>query len=285
MAKQRFLAPDRAKVDRSVFDHPVFAEFDFAKPWLLAEQWPDLCELNDRLSERLSQEGLPSTRLVPQTPALLADGLHYEQRIAEGRLATRESNWHDLLNALIWMRHPAIKRAMNRRQCADIDRIGSKERTRAQAALTHFDEAGAVVVLRDPERIAAWDRHDWAGLFIGLEADDIAVSIVGHALLEHRLEPDRLLVGKAWVWCDAQPQSRLELILRASAEQIEQGDALNDPLYLRPFPMMGLPGWHVDAGSEAFYREAPCFQPIRAGRSYPAPSLLAASSGGCAESR
>ncbi|WP_225444671.1 DUF3025 domain-containing protein [Pseudomarimonas arenosa] len=274
MAKQRFVAPTRAKLDRSVFDHPVFAEFEFAKPWLQSTDWPGLVELNDRLSERLSNEGLPSTRLVAQTPGLLADGLHYEQRIAEGRLATREENWHDLLNALIWMRHPAIKRAMNARQCRDIALVGSKQRTRAQAALTHFDEAGAVVVLRDAERTAAWDRHDWAAVFMDLQAADIAVSIVGHALLEHRLEPDRLLVGKAWVWFDPQPQAHLEQILQVCAEQIAVGSALNDPLDLRPFPMMGLPGWHADAGQPAFYREAPCFQPVRAGRTYPDPSML-----------
>ena len=48
---------------------------------------------------------------VAQTPALLADGLHYEQRIAErGEIATREGNWHDLLNALIWLRFPRTEK-------------------------------------------------------------------------------------------------------------------------------------------------------------------------------
>ena len=42
-------------------------------------------------------------RFEAQTPTLLADGLHYEQRIAERRvIATREGNWHDLFNAMIW---------------------------------------------------------------------------------------------------------------------------------------------------------------------------------------
>ena len=85
-------------------------------------------------------------RFVAQTPALLADGLHYEQRIAErGAIATRERNWHDLLNALVWMRYPAIKQALNRRQMTEIARMGPKQRSRAQYAMTHFDEAGVIV--------------------------------------------------------------------------------------------------------------------------------------------
>lgn len=276
MARQRFIAPTRSEIDGSVFDHPVFAEFAFAQPWLKSDCWPDLLELDLALAERLAALALPPTRLVAQTPALLTDGLHYEQRIAEGRLATRECNWHDLLNALIWMRHPRIKRAMNRRQCQDIAKVGVKERTRAQAALTHFDEAGAVVVLRDRRRIGAWDKHDWPGLFLDLQPDEVAVSIVGHALLEHRLEPDRLLVGKAWVWLDPAPHERLEEILQACAKQIADASVLNDPLELRPFPMMGLAGWHPHAGRPEFYREAPCFQPVRVGRSYPPPSSLVA---------
>ena len=274
MARQRFIAPQRAAIDRSVFDHPVFAEFAFAQSWLKADRWPDLQTLDSALAERLAEFGLPRTRVVAQTPVLLADGLHYEQRIAEGQLATRECNWHDLLNALVWMRHPRLKRAMNLRQCQDIAKVGVKQRTRAQAALTHFDEAGAVVVLRDRHRIDAWNRHDWQSLFLDLSPDAVAVSIVGHALLEHRLEPDRLLVGKAWVWLDAKPHERLEGVLQACARQIAEGEALNDPLELRPFPMMGLAGWHPHAGTPGFYAEAPCFQPVRVGRTYPSPSSL-----------
>src|SRR5215471_14644505 len=58
-------------------------------------------------------------RFVAQTDALLADGLHYEERIArDGKVATREGSTHDLFNALIWLSHPALKRAMNARQAA-----------------------------------------------------------------------------------------------------------------------------------------------------------------------
>jgi hypothetical protein len=46
---------------------------------------------------------------------------------------------------------------------------------------------------------------------------------------------------------------------------------LNDPQELRPLPVSGVPGWHANTGDESFYTAAPCFQPLRAGRTYPAP--------------
>src|SRR5574337_687723 len=73
--------------------------------------WPSIDRLNNGLRAGSGH------RFVAQTPALLADGLHYEQRIAErGEIATREHNWHDLLNALVWLRHPTLKQALNRRR-------------------------------------------------------------------------------------------------------------------------------------------------------------------------
>jgi hypothetical protein len=186
-------------------------------------------------------------------------------------LATREDNWHDLLNALVWRRHAAIKWAMNRRQAADVAAVGSRQRTRGQCALTHFDEAGVLLVLRDPARLNAWDRHDWPGLFLGLGNEEFAVAVIGHALLEHALDPARLLVGKALVAVADRPAEALPRALAAAAEAIAQGRLLADPAELRPLPLMGFPGWHAQAGQADFLAAAPCFQPLRAGRRYPAP--------------
>jgi hypothetical protein len=249
----RFVAPPRAAVSPAVFAHPVFAEYRHWRGLLAAPDWPGLDLLN-RLFDYPPALGL---RAVAQTPALLEDGLHYEARIAErGQLATREANWHDLLNALVWRRHPAIKRAMNRRQVADVARIGARERTRGQCALTHFDEAGVVLLLRDPARLAAWDRHDWPGLFTGLAEGDFAIAVIGHALLEHALDPARLLVGKALAALHPQPAGELPTVLAAIARGIADGTLLDDPQGLRPLPLMGLPGWHAQAGEAGFLASA-----------------------------
>ncbi|MEO6689175.1 MAG: DUF3025 domain-containing protein, partial [Dokdonella sp.] len=221
---------------------------------------------------------------------LLADGLHYETRIAERELlATRACNTHDFFNGLIWLRHPVLKRALNSRQVADIRVVGPKQRTRGQCALTHFDEAGAIVWLADPELLPMWDAHDWAGLFLRERAawgDRIAVTVFGHALIEHVWTGSPLSTAKAVVV--RVPASALAglcegegSIVRcwpaaeaAVARAIESGELLTDPQESRPLPLAGIPGWHGANTMAAFYRDAPCFRPLRAGRCYPPPFAL-----------
>jgi hypothetical protein len=266
----RFRSPPRDAVDRAVFDTPAFSRFALWHELLTAAEWPAFEVLNRALVEACDAAGVPPRRLQAQTPALLADGLHYETRIAvRGIIASRPQHWHDLLNALAWVAYPRIKHALNQRQAADVEIHGPRQRSRAQCALTHFDEAGVVLLLRDADRLAAWDRHDWPGLFAGLEPDAFAVATVGHALLEHALEPDRLLCGKAIAVLTPTPQARLAAALVGIAADIAGGRLLRDPQALRPLPLMGLPGWHVCASDAGFLRSAPCFQPLRAGRCYP----------------
>lgn len=261
----RFRAPPREAVSAACFDHPVFAGFQRWRAWLDQGAWPDCAALE----AAAAADGL-GLKFVAQTPELLADGLHYEQRIAAGRgIATRETNWHDLLNALIWLRWTAVKRAMNARQVADIARLGPKQRSPAQQALTHFDEAGLLVLLRDAQPLADWDAHAWGRLFPALQSDDFAVVVIGHALLEHALDPERLLVGKALVVID--PLLDVDSAVRRLAQSVRGGELLRDPQELRPLPLMGLPHWHACAGDPAFYAEAACFQPLRPGRCYPPP--------------
>lgn len=275
----RFVAPPRSAIDPDVFRRPPLAQWLEYRDLLCASEWPPVDTLN--LSARRAGDAcLP--RFVRQLPALLADGLHYEQRIAErGAIATRENNWHDLLNALVWLRFPRLKAALNTRQVAQIAIAGPKARTRAQCALTLFDEAGVIVVLRDPALLALWDTHDWHGLFWRERAawsdGRIDAVVFGHALLEHALKRRQLLVGKALVI--AVPQS-IQMdnaavtrwaAIEAIARSIAVAQLLLDPQELRPLPVSGIPGWHEDNGAEAFYYSAPCFCALRAGRCYPEP--------------
>lgn len=263
----RFVAPARDAVGADVLLRPPLSQWnEYAD--LLRGDWPTVTQLNARLRDA-------SIRFVPQTPELLADGLHYEQRIFKrGEIATRERNWHDLLNALVWLCCPKLKRALNARQVGEIGQVGPKRRTRAQCALTHFDEAGIVVALRETALLALWDAHDWHGLFWRERAawsdGRIEAGVFGHALLEHALWPAQMLTGKALVV--ALPQNaNVENALNATADAIREGHALIDPQELRPLPLSGIPGWHADNDDEGFYLKAPCFMPLRAGRSYPVP--------------
>lgn len=260
---RRFIAPSREAVAPGCFAHPVFADIAAYRALLTAAAWPSVAALNSQLA-------LPGKQLVTQDEALLADGLHYERRIAErGQIATRACNWHDLFNALVWARHPAIKHALNARQCLHIERQGPDQRNRAQAALTQFDESGLIVRVRDPALLAAWDRHAWAALFVDgavhwRKGDIAVVAVIGHALMEQTLLPERLLVGKCLVVHGDDDADCIAAVARA----ISAGDVLCDPLELRPLPLAGIPGWHA-AQDAAFYQQATYFRPRRDGRSYP----------------
>ena len=261
--RRRFIAPLRDQVDAARFRHPLFEGYGEYLDLLTAAHWPEIDVLNARMPAS-------APRFVAQDAVLLADGLHYEARIAQGRIATRTENWHDLFNALVWMRHPGIKHALNRQQCRHVDRIGTRERSPAQQALTQFDESGVIVQVRDASLLELWDRHDWMALFVA-NADrwrngDIAfAAVVGHALMEQMLVPGRLLVGK----CLVVVGEAVDAVARV-AESISVGTSLAASAELRPLPLAGIPGWHAGQ-SAAFYAQEDYFRPLREGRVYPRP--------------
>lgn len=267
----RFQAPRRSEVSPDAFAQPIFAGLDAPADWLAGGAWPDI---DATPAPHHAFTGKP-LRFV-DAAVLPDDGTHYEKRIHdEAAIPTRRENWHDLFNALIWRRFPATKSALNRRQCEDLAAVGPHRRTPAQQAMTHYDEAGAVVRLRDASLLDAWDRHDWAQLFL-THADAwrdgaIEVSVFGHALLEHALLPELYPVAKALVFFDPAPTGSDFDPDRRVAAAILARDCLNDPQELRPLPLSGIPGWHRDAQDAAFYRERPCFRPLREGRTYPPP--------------
>ncbi|HHA2534892.1 TPA: DUF3025 domain-containing protein [Stenotrophomonas maltophilia] len=259
---RRFVPPPRAAVDPQVFAHPVFAGLRDVHDLLVSPDWPSIAALEARLT-------LPGKHLVEQDAALLADGLHYEARIAQGRIATRADNWHDLFNALVWARYPQLKQVLNVQQCRHIASMPPGQRNRAQAALTQFDETGVIVRVRDEDVLAAWDVHDWPALFepARWQSGDIAIAaIFGHALMEQALLPGRLLVGKCVVVHGEVDDACVDAVTAAIAE----GRAVTDPLQLRPLPLAGIPGWHQGQDA-AFYADAAYFRPLRAGRQYPPP--------------
>lgn len=266
--------------------------FEVATPFADVETFSPITEPADfdRFNVRLGAlGGRPCLRLAAQTPELLADGLHYEERIARhGVIATRPGCSHDAFNAEIWLRHCALKRAMNARQVADIARVGPKERTRGQCALTHFDEAGAIVWLDGSDLVDAWDAHDWPSLFATHRdawGSRIAVTVIGHALYDYALAHRELPVAKALaVRVDRDEiaaRSRTALITewpeaeQAIAEAVATRRLLTDPQELRPLPLAGIPGWHAGGASGTFFETEPCFRPLRPGRRYPKPSILA----------
>lgn len=111
----RYRAPARAEVPASRFVHPAFDGLTETQRGLCVQpHWPGIDDLNALWSAPISDAGV---RLRFTAQETLDDGLHYERRIHDhGLIATRGDNWHDLFNAFVWMRFPALKAALNRRQ-------------------------------------------------------------------------------------------------------------------------------------------------------------------------
>jgi hypothetical protein len=211
----------------------------------------------------------------------IEDGQHYEARIASsGQISTRPGSWHDAFNALIWSRWPCLKRALNRRQAADFAANGKHQRTRAQMAITHFDESGLVLLISDPALLDAWSRHDWVTLFEARRAawgTQIVALPVGHALLEHiKLSSQLLLTAKAVAVLSLHRDphdvtlAELDAVLAA---RMDARELLEDPQHPRPLPVSGIPGAWADQDA-SFYTSAECFRPLREGRAYPAAIVL-----------
>ncbi len=138
-----------------------------------AATFPSVHEVDAKLATRAG------IHFVAQTPrprrrrqALDRDGL-YDARIArEGNVPTREGNWHDFLNALVWATFPRAKWALHQRQHraihARIDDGATRlppARTRELDALAILDEGGAILVCNEANDALARDRVRHALVF------------------------------------------------------------------------------------------------------------------------
>jgi len=263
--KRVFVSPLRENVNKSLFKHPVFNDVAQYLSWAESGEWPSIESLNSSSATLVhAYTGMPLT-FERQTPELVADGMHYEQRIYQtGKIATRENNWHDLFNAMMWLKYPRIKSALNSRQWNDVRLNGLKTRTPGQCAMTLFDEAGAIVTMPD-EMLECWKLHDWHGLFIehadAWRSGRAAVAVFGHALLDHALVTETLLVAKCIVLED---KTDLPSSLDGIADAIHSENRLLANKELRTLPLCGIPGWHSAGDSAEFVKTAACFSPLSA---------------------
>lgn len=192
----------------------------------------------------------PQGRALPDFVAQdeLPEGHAYEAHIAStGHVPTRD-NLHDLLNGLMWMRHPALKWRMNQLQAAVIFRDGIRaQRGSARDALTLFDESGAVWPRPDPVLLDALRRRDWEDLFVVHRARwaEQSFEICGHALLEQLVRaPRKGLVAQVCV---------------AQAPWVMDEAAWSDKPFM-PLPVLGIPGWWPGQDDPTFYRDTRVFR-------------------------
>ena len=135
---------------------PMFEPLRAAAGVVRGSEWPGCDELNHVIAARdgriVNTAGQP-LRFVGQQPRQKTFEDKYEPRIfLRGEVQLRSCNWHDLLNALVWLTFPAAKAALNQRHYRELERqraSGARNRGAAQDALTLFDEGGVIVAASD----------------------------------------------------------------------------------------------------------------------------------------
>jgi hypothetical protein len=229
---------------------------------------PAVAELNGLLDQKRLQKAGKPIRFVAaeQLPAVV-----YEEHIYhDGEISTRKDNWHDLFNALAWVRFPGIKAAMNACHFAEIQRGNTVTRGPVRDALTLFDESGVVVVGDRQAPLQALAERNWQQLFCEHRSAwqyQLRVFIVGHALLERFLNPYKSLTAQVMIFHagtdfmqreDGLQSEQLDQFLAA---QVRAGLRLRSSAELSPLPLMGIPGWCLGAPQDDdFYADERVFR-------------------------
>jgi hypothetical protein len=221
--------------------------------------------------EALNDAGAGPVRFVPQEQ--LPAGTPYEQFIFDTGQCPVRPGLHDFFNALVWLRFPRAKTALNRVQAAEIARAGiGARRGPVRDAITVFDENGALLQA-PPALWAALQERAWHRLFVELRPlwAQARLWIFGHALLEQLADPRKGLT--AHVWCaDAALDSGAEadawLAARCSPEELAAKP-------FTPLPVLGVPGWWAGNENFSFYDDSLVFRP----RKTPEPTTTTTSAG------
>jgi len=228
---------------------------------------PDCGQLNALLVDDLRSAGGAAICFVPSNE--LDDGA-YEQRIyTTGQVSTRPDNWHDLFNALVWMRFPRTKLAMNTMHYNASAQSRSGSRGAQRDALTLFDECGVIVFSAERAPLEALAQREWSRLFQSDQVKHKAHYVIcGHAMLEKYLSPYKAMTAKALlvkVNADTIKQPK-EILLpeldKHLAGLLLNGEILQTPACLTPLPLSGIPGWWPGGQqNEAFYLDQNVFRP------------------------
>jgi len=167
-----------------------------------------------------------------------------------------------VLNALVWLRFPRFKAALNAAHGEAIAHETDTRRGRRRDALTVLDESGVWVISRDPALPEWLAGRAWHALFREARArveSDMCFVVVGHALLEKALAPYPAMTGKCLTLISdsLDPDAAAALAVTAL-------ETVDTPRQLPPLPIQGIPGWDVANDCSAYYANQTIFRPARA---------------------
>lgn len=251
--------------------HPVLAHFSNGK-------FPTLPDWNRMLAAHypgISVHSGQRLRFVAQEQGRLGFESQYEPRCyLNGEVQTRENNWHDLFNALVWLTFPKSKAAINERhyQALRSAHDGHSQRGKVRDMATLLDESGVIVVSANKKLSALLSGFQWKELFWQHRqqlADEMGFYVFGHGLYEKALQPYIGMTGQGLV-LDVEPVF-FSWPLSARLAHVDErvAEYLADPLHcrstreLQPVPLLGVPGWIADNEQAEYYDNAAYFRPGR----------------------
>lgn len=241
----------------TAYNHPAFLPYlDLLSRLQGSTGMDTLNELADRMDLRHAHTGEPLRFAASSAPS----AAEYEQSIAAtGIVPTRENNLHDFLNALVWMRFPRLKSALNQRHCQALAQQPEERKQRGQLRdqLTLLDESGMLVVSARADLLEQLRGKCWVELFWHARTDvmqHMRFMVVGHGLLEKCLAPFPGMTAKCLLLTTA--ESSLESVDELAAASV--GNARG--LVLPPLPVLGVPGWDKNENL-AYYQNTSIFRP------------------------
>lgn len=236
--------------------------------------WPehiDLNHLNLQQNQQIMTQSGKRVCFIPQIIGKQRLEQKYESNIyLTGQVQTRDKNWHDLFNALVWQIFPRAKSALNHlhyqaQLFESSNRI--KYRSALRDAATLFDESGVVVVSSQETLIRLLKNFEWKQLF-WRERDAVLSSmrffVFGHGLYEKALNPYTGMTGKGIIFKVDEAFFDQTLL-----NQLQSIDLMLEPFLLRtllsssdltPIPLLGYPGWIEDNSNETYYENKKYFR-------------------------
>ncbi len=235
------------------------------------ENWPTIENLNHAKHKNLVKVSKQIISFIPQSIKSNNFSEQYEPRIYErGEIQTREQNWHDFFNALVWFTFPKTKAALNALQYRELYKRHaiSNQRSSLENALTLFDENGIIAISNDNSLLELIRKFSWLELFWHRREEVIKKMrfyIIGHSLYEKALNPYvgmtasgiLLTVDNDFLQYDLSNQ--LNVVDLMMENELKQ-NKLRSPRDLQPLPILGIPGWSKENEFETYYHNKNYFR-------------------------
>ncbi len=262
----------------ALLQSPLFTPLHPALEHFAGAPFPSLLDWNRLLAARpaIQVQSGRALRFVAQEQGRLGFESQYEPRCyLNGEVQTRENNWHDLFNALVWMAFPRAKAAINARHYRALTApdqhpdAGTSQRGGVRDMATLLDESGVIVACAATELADLLRAFRWKELFWQRREQvrsGMEFYVFGHGLHEKALQPYVGMTGQGLVLL-VEPEfftwplpERLALLDRRVAEYLDNPEHCHSTRELHPVPLLGVPGWSADNEHAAYYDNARYFR-------------------------